>query len=84
MGTSQNHRKTDEPFRSVNFSDVMLFRSCAARCWCAGDVGAAVGDVHGAIGSGCSLGNSTGPGTGASRLSRGGFARMTVRVFPGK
>jgi hypothetical protein len=66
MGISQSQRKTDEPFRSANFSDVMLFRRCAARRLRVGDVGAAVGDVHDAIGHavGRSVGNSAGPRTG--------------------
>jgi hypothetical protein len=36
MGTSQNQRKTDDPFRSENLLGVTLFRSCAARCLHAG------------------------------------------------
>src|ERR1700704_2281002 len=31
----KSQRKTHKPFRSANFSGVMLFRSCAAR-WCCG------------------------------------------------
>jgi hypothetical protein len=45
----KSERKTDEPFRSANFSVVTLFRSCAARCLRAGDVGAEVGGIHDAI-----------------------------------
>ncbi|MDA9438790.1 hypothetical protein XH98_06580 [Bradyrhizobium sp. CCBAU 51745] len=29
----KDQRKTDDPFRSANLSDVILFRSCAARSW---------------------------------------------------
>jgi hypothetical protein len=75
--------KTDEPFRSANFSDVTLFRSCAARCLRAVDVGAAVRDVDDAIGQRGWLFPRE-QRAGASRLSRGGFARMTVCVFPRK
>jgi hypothetical protein len=70
MGTSQRPRKTDEPFRSGFSHGVMLFPSCAARSLRAGDVGAAVGDVHDAIGHAVAvpLGSSAVPRTGASRL----------------
>src|SRR5258708_2029423 len=75
----QSQRKTHKPFRSANFSGVMLFRSCAARCLCAGDVGAAVGDVHDAIGHavGCSLGEQR-------RATNRPVAwySLDVRVFP--
>jgi hypothetical protein len=81
----KSQRKTGEPFRSANFSDVMLFRSAPQGVWCAVDIGAAVGDVHNAIGQrGWLFPKGTAPARelGLGAIREGGFRRMTARVFP--
>jgi predicted secreted protein len=60
-------------FRSANFSGAILFRSCTASGLRAGDVGAAVGDVHDAIAHAVDV-----PYRG-SRLARQGRCRIAVR-----
>src|SRR5438105_2730509 len=78
----EGQRKTDEPFRSANFSDVMLFRRCAARCLRRkmSVLQSATSLAQSVEAVGCFPGNSAATGE-LGRLSRGGLPCCTVHAW---